>query len=142
MGRCIGIALLTAVLAGCQQQRSGEKPVYRIGGVIRVDGVPQEGVQVILHDQAGIDTDQPTFPNGYTDAAGRPVISTYANGDGAPVGEYRVTFFWGQVNPLSMSYGGPDRLGGRYQDAAQSQVLLRVTGQGGNDLGVVDLTTR
>ena len=97
---------------------------------------------MILHDQAGLDPDNPTFPNGYTDDEGRPVISTYASGDGAPEGEYRVTFFWGQVNPLSMSYGGPDRLGGRYQDAAQSQVLLRVSGQDANDLGVVDLATR
>lgn len=141
MCRCIWIAVLAAVVAGCQQQRSGEKPVYRIGGVIRVDGVPQEGVQVILHDQAGLDVDNPTFPNGYTDAEGRPMISTYASGDGAPAGEYRVTFFWGQVNPLSMTYGGPDRLGGRYQDAEQSQVRLRVSGQDANDLGVVDLTT-
>jgi hypothetical protein len=130
------------LLAGCQPQYPNEKPVYKVSGIVMVDGQPAEMVQVTLHDEAGVDTNDPTFPSGFTDANGQVVISTHAHGDGAPVGNYRVTFMWGQVNPLSMNYGGPDKLKGRYSDVKNTPFTLQVSEQGPNDLGTVELTTQ
>jgi len=130
------------LLAGCQPQYPDEKLVYKVSGVVLVDGQPAEAVQVTLHDDAGVDTNDPTFSSGFTDASGNIVVSTHANGDGAPAGSYRVTFMWGQVNPLSMNYGGPDKLKGRYSDVKTTPYTLQVSEQGPNDLGTIELTIK
>lgn len=137
----VGIGALV-LLVGCQSQYPDEKPVYKISGTVLVDGQPAEGVQITLHDDAGVDTSDPTFSSGFTDANGKVVISTHAQGDGAPAGNYRVTLMWGQVNPLSMNYGGPDKLQGRYSDAKTTPFTLQVSAEGPNDLGSVELTTK
>ncbi len=129
-------------LAGCEKQYPNEKPVFPITGVVKIDGVPQEGIQVVFHDERGVDVKQPTFPTAFTDAQGNLIVSTYANGDGAPAGNYLLTFIWGQINPLSMSYGGPDKLQGRYADAEKSEFRLVVGEDVKNDLGVIDLSTQ
>jgi len=130
------------MIAGCQKKYLDEKPVYRISGTVRVDGVPQEGIQIKLHRDMGSDKSSPTFPAGFTNDQGQVIISTYANGDGAPAGSYHVTFMWGQFNPVSMSYDGPDRLSGRYSDPKKSSIVLNIAEDAANDLGIVELTTQ
>jgi hypothetical protein len=136
------LTLLLLAFVGCEKKYPDEKPVDPVTGTVLVDGTPQEGIQVTLHDDAGPDPSKPTYSTGYTDASGKLVISTYATGDGAPAGNYHPTFLWGQVNPISMSYGGPDKLKGRYSDASKSDIVLQVSERGPNDLGVVELTTK
>ena len=50
-------------------------------------------------------------------------VNTYESGDGAPEGDYTVTFMWGQYNLACGSYGGPDKLKGEgcfYSPGSQS----------------------
>ena len=77
-----------------------------------------------------------------TDVEGKFAISTYQSGDGLPEGEYALTFMWGQLNLISKSYGGPDKLNGRYLNAQTSE--HRVTVEAGDpiDLGRIELSTR
>lgn len=127
---------------GCEKKYPNELPVYPVTGIVTVDGVPKEGLQISLHNKSGGDPTKPTFPSGYSEAGGKISISTYASGDGAPVGTYKVTILWGQVNPLSMSYSGPDKLNDRYTDPEKTELELTVTESKMNDMGTIALTTK
>lgn len=59
-----------------------------------------------------------------------------------PPGEYVLTFSWREFNTFSMSYSGPDKLNGRYNDPQQSEFRLTVeSGDEPIDLGRIELTT-
>lgn len=133
---------LMCLLVGCAKKYPDEKAVYPITGVVTVDGVPQEGLQFKLHDEAGPDPAKPTFPSGFSGADGKLSISTYADGDGASAGTYKVTILWQEFNPLSMSFGGPDKLNGRYGDAATAEIKWTITESKMNDMGTIALTTK
>lgn len=145
------ISLATAVawlscllgVSGCgPQTREGELPVYPITGTVLVDGKPMEGIQVALHNVKGVDREHTTYPQGFTGAQGQVEISTYASGDGAPEGEYRVTFVFKPYDPLSHSFSGEDRLGGKYGDSEKSTIKLIVGPDNDNDLGTLELSAK
>ena len=69
------LALSTIVLfvcgaIGCGDKHPNEKQVFKIKGTVTVDGKPQTDIQIALHDKAGPDNKQPTYPQGFTDAEG------------------------------------------------------------------------
>lgn len=72
----------------------------------------------------------------------RDALNTYEKGDGVPVGRYRLTFEWRQWNAVSMSYGGPDSLKGRYATPKASKIHFVVRESTPVDLGTVLLTTK
>jgi len=133
---------LACLLVGCEKKFTDEHAVYPIAGILTVDGVPQEGLRITMQNVSGSDPAKPTFPSGYSKAEGKISISTYADGDGAPAGTYKVTIEWGEFNPLSMSYGGPDKLKGRYSDVEKTELQWTVTDSKVNDLGTIALTTK
>ncbi len=139
---CGWVAAALLVLPGCggKPQRD-EKAVYPIRAKVLVDGQPVGEIQVKLHSADGMDSQHPTQPNGFTDAEGNVAISTYAQGDGAPAGTYQVTFFAGTFNPISRSYGEPDKLKKRYSIPAKSGITWTIT-EGKNDLGTIELSTQ
>jgi 5-hydroxyisourate hydrolase-like protein (transthyretin family) len=109
---------------------------------VTVDGKPQAGIQVALHDVAGLDTKQPTYPQGFTDEQGKVRISTYADGDGAPAGDYKVTFVWQEYNLVSRSYTGDDKLRKRWADPKTTPISIKLGEGQPNDLGQVQLSTK
>lgn len=128
---------------GCGPKRNAnEKQVFKIKGTVTVDGKPVPEIQVALHDKAGPDNKQPTYPQGFTDADGNIQISTYAQGDGAPAGDYNVTFSWQVLNVMSRSYSGPDKLNKKYSDPKTTPFSLTLGEGKPNDLGPVELTTK
>jgi hypothetical protein len=133
---------LVCLFVGCAKKYPDEKAVYPVSGVVTVDGVPQEGLQFKLHNEAGDDPVKPTFSSGYSGPEGKVSVSTYADGDGAPAGTYKVTILWQEFNPLSMSFGGPDKLNGRYSDVATTELKWTITESKTNDLGIIALTTK
>jgi 5-hydroxyisourate hydrolase-like protein (transthyretin family) len=135
-------ALTCLALAGCSDPYANEKKCYKIVGTITVDGKPASGLQLSLHSTSGVDQTQPTFPQGQTDAEGKVKFSTYADGDGAPPGEYKVTASWQEFNPISRGFSGPDKLKKKYSDPAKTTVTIKVTDKSPNDIGTIDLTTK
>ncbi len=135
-------ALLVANLVGCGPKYPNEKEVFKITGKVTVDGKPVPEVQISFHDVRGVDTKQPTYPQGFTDAEGNIRVSTYADGDGAPAGEYKVTFLLQEYNLISRSYGGPDKLNGKYKDPQKTPISITIAKGEKNDLGLVELTTK
>jgi hypothetical protein len=85
--------------------------------------------------------ENPTISSAFTDKQGKFSISTYEQADGVPVGSYVLTFEWGQWNMMSMQYGGPDKLNGKYSDPKTSEVRFEVKAGEPTDLGTIKLTT-
>ena len=135
------IVCVTVLLVGCGKP-SNEKPVYQVQGKILVDGQPADQVQIGLHDVAGLDKNRPTYPQGFSQPDGSIRLSTYADGDGAPEGEYKVTFKLQEYNLLSRSFSGPDKLKEKYTDPKTTTFTIKVGSGQTNDLGTVELTTK
>jgi hypothetical protein len=132
-------------LPACGKDPQYSKATYPVTGLVTVDGAPPGSpVKVHCHSANGIDTKDPTLSSALTDNEGRFHLSTYETGDGVPEGDYLLTFEWGQMNLISMRYGGPDKLKGRYKDPQKSEHKFSVTAQqeGPLDLGTIPLTTK
>lgn len=78
------LALLTA--AGCG---AAKPPLHPVRGQVFFQDKPAEGVLVLCHPVGGqLPPDAPLPPHGHVQADGSFTLSTYAEGDGAPAGEY------------------------------------------------------
>lgn len=137
----VAFVCITVLIVGCGNPRN-EKPVYQLLGKILVDGQPKDQVQIVLHDVAGVDKSSPTYPQGFSQADGSIRLSTYADGDGAPEGEYKVTFKLQEYNLLSRSFSGPDMLKDKYADPKKTPFTVKIGSGQPNDMGTVELTTK
>ena len=81
---------LALAFCGCGQ---GHQPVYPVHGEVRVAGQAPTHAMVTFHPVAG-DSQGAVHPTGQVDEKGRFTLTSYASGDGAPAGEYRVTVAW------------------------------------------------
>lgn len=135
-------ALLVGVLSSCGEEKGPpRKETYPVTGQVIVDGQPAENLAVKCHNLEGMDKEDPTVSSAFTDEEGKFELSTYESGDGVPPGEYVLTFFWGQRNMISMTYGGPDKLNGKYRDPEQSEFRITVENGEPTDLGRIELST-
>jgi hypothetical protein len=87
-----------------------------------------------------MDGEAPTYTSARTDQDGKFSVSTYEAGDGAPEGQYAVTFVWNQLDRMSMSYQG-DKLNGKYADPDSSEFKVTVKAGQPADMGRIELTT-
>lgn len=133
------------LIAGCTgEPEPYRKPTSVVTGQVLVDGVPVPAtnpLKVECHSTTGIDTEHPTFSSALTGQDGKFTISTYESGDGVPPGEYAVTFFWGKLNLMAASYGGPDKLNGKYSDPKSSTFVITVKQDAPTDMGRIELST-
>jgi hypothetical protein len=67
-----------------------------VSGRVVVDGKPAAAATVTLHPVNPTTELRDVRPTGQTDAEGNFKLTTFAQGDGAPAGEYRVTVAWYQ----------------------------------------------
>ncbi len=88
--RVVVVALVGAAVVGCGGDISAPRTVPT-SGTVQFKGKPAEGVKVTLHPKFNMGSVKFT-PNGVTGKDGRFTLSTGAPGDGAPPGEYSVTF--------------------------------------------------
>jgi hypothetical protein len=140
----VRLGLLAAALllaASCSKSDPNRKETFPVTGELYVDGKPAALVQVAMHDQAGVDKNQPTFSSTMTGEDGKFALSTYEEGDGAPAGNYVLTFAWQEFNVFSRSYAGPDRLKGKYSDPKKTDIKVTVEQGKPTDLGRIELTT-
>jgi hypothetical protein len=131
-----------ALAAGCGEKQGFRKETFPVTGTVLVDGQPASLVQVSLHDVKGMDKQHPTLSSGFTGDDGKFSLTTYEFGDGVPEGEYKVTFMLGQLNMVSMQYGGPDKLNARYSDPEKTEFRVKVEKGKPADMGKIELTTK
>ncbi|MGH7199971.1 MAG: hypothetical protein ACREJB_05160 [Planctomycetaceae bacterium] len=135
-------ALVLLLLGSCSEERGDRKETFPVTGRVVVDGRPPSSpIKITCHNLAGIDKQDPTYSWCMTGEEGRFSLSTYESGDGVPPGEYALTFFWGEMNLISMSYGGQDKLGGQYDSPEESPATFTVKPGEPTDLGKIELAT-
>lgn len=135
------LALVAAsLLGGCGKKDDG-LVLTPVKGVVVIDGKPQKMVAVRCHPLKKNASQMESIGQAFTEEDGSFTISTKTTGDGLPAGEYVLTFEWGQMNYISMQYGGPDKLNGRYADAEKSTVKFKVEEGKPVDLGRIELKT-
>ena len=134
-------SVLVCGIACSKEQRGNRKETSPVKGKVLVDGQPVGQMAVRCFSVTGIDKENPSLSSCFTGQDGTFQISTYEQGDGVPEGEYALTFQWGELNLFSKSYDG-DKLNGRYNDPAKSEVKFTVTKGQPVELGEIKLTTK
>ena len=141
------LAALALTTTGCSEPEvapANPKKVFPVTGTVLIDGAPAKNVHVKLYPKAGIDKENPTASRGVTDENGKFAVTTYYQGDGAPVGEYIVTFehlVRSNLKPV------PDELKGKYANALNNASVpefnITVTeDEKGVDMGTIELSTQ
>lgn len=137
-------ALLAIFVAGCSSRDPTWKETVPVKGALTVDGKAEMGVEVRLTSVALAAKEgfaaEPLPSKAMTDAAGAFALSTYEIGDGAPPGEYVVTFAWPTMNMITLQYEG-DRFNGKYSDEKTAEKRIKVESGKPLDLGRIELTT-
>lgn len=125
------LALVLPLLAGCGQ---AGKEVYPVTGEVLYKGKqPCAGALVVFHPKGatGVAVDR---PNAVVREDGTFTLSTFADHDGAPPGEYGVTVVWQKSRVTASKVGGdlagrlktPDVLKGRYGDPRSPRLKATV----------------
>ena len=141
--RLVLLTLLLLVFCGCSNDTAapGRLKTYPVKGTVLVDGQPVESLAVECHNIDGLNKQNPTMSQALTGKLGKFEIGTYQTGDGVPDGEYTLTFLWGDWQAFTMTYGGPDKLNGRYRDPKTSLIKFTVKSGQPTELGEIKLTT-
>ena len=120
------VALACMAAVGCGPKGISVPRTAPVSGAVLFKGKPAAGVKVTFHPQFDIGATKFT-PNGETGKDGRFTLSTGAPSDGAPPGEYAVTF--------ELLRGGADKAGrdievdawkGKYADPAKSTFKVEI----------------
>ena len=109
------LVCLTAIGCGGADWQAETQPVK---GTITINGEHPEGAIVTLHPTADAVDVRKSKPWGLVEPDGSYTLRTYDKGDGAPLGDYRVTVAWLDNPNVPNSI---DLLGGAYADPDQSQ---------------------
>ena len=142
MRKTIGLFLMAAIcvaLCSCKHDTRVAKPTYRVAGKVTVDGKPQADVKVVARSKEASDPSFAILPQGVTKEDGTFQLTSYEPGDGAPTGDYTLTFIWQEKQGLK--YGGPDKLQKRYSDPEKSTFKIKVD-KSPVDAGTYELTTK
>lgn len=143
----VGSALLCLLSASCQQHVNAPTPqnpktTTPVHGTVTVDGEPGWGVRVTLNPTAGMDAANPTVSYGEADRDGKFQISTYGGNDGAPPGEYMLTFQWfDRSNVIIGAAAEKDLFDGKYAEKSE-HVITVPSGPQPFDAGTIELLSQ
>jgi hypothetical protein len=134
----LALAAVLAALPGCGK---GRKVCYPVRGKILIDDKPGTDCFIYFHPADEGDPDR-VCPYGQADEQGEFVLSSYVEGDGAPAGEYLVTFQWPRRSGLLKDkFDDSDRLDRRYYKPKESKFRIRIE-KGSYDLEPFNLSTK
>lgn len=108
---------------------SGNKPppLHEVRGTVMIQKKAATKAVIVLRPVSS-ETVGKLLPHGEVQADGTFRIGTFADGDGAPAGEYRVTITWpeSRAEPDGVEIASGDRLKGRFNDPAKSKWTIQV----------------
>ena len=127
--------LVLLMVTGCGHKPPPGPAAHPVRGHVTYQGRPAAKFRVMLFPVTKWQGAQ-FAPSAVVDANGDFRIGSYKADDGAPAGEYAVTFTWPKhLNTAEDDSGDPevDQLQGRYSDAARSTFHVTVR-EGDNEL--------
>jgi hypothetical protein len=137
IGSRVSLLLATAALAlalvSCGEKRLA---VFPVRGQMFYKNKPASGAMVILNPVGEGDA-KTIRPQGMVGDDGSFEMTTYKDKDGAPAGEYKVTFVWLIENPRTKSDFSPLPL--HYSDPQKSSLTVSIH-EGSNELSPFQLT--
>jgi hypothetical protein len=129
--------IVVVLFGGLSASFSGRPKVYPVAGKVLHKGQPAAGARVVFHP-SGVADPQALRPLATVGPDGSFALTSYEQGDGAPLGEYTVTVVWPSQSGRRVTGSAVDRLHGAYSDPARSPLRVRVT-EGKNELEPFDL---
>jgi hypothetical protein len=137
--RWAGLAAVVCVIGLASSCSNGRKPVFPVHGqVLDAKQKPAVGALVVFHP-VDADPKVPLKPLGKVDENGRFTLTTYVNGDGAPIGDYRITITWPTPKKTPFDPEGGDQLRGRYAHPERSLHLFTVENKPDNEVPTIRL---
>ena len=86
----IFLCLLFIIVSGCGSDGLPIQPTHPVKGSVTLNGKPVENLTVVLQPVDAKAFKMNERPQGKTNAQGEFTIFTYKEGDGAPIGDYKV----------------------------------------------------
>ena len=127
LGAILYLVVFLSVV-GCE--RSTRQPTYPVKGKVHVNGKPAQDLFIYLHPMDKSDPNA-VRPFAQTNENGEFELNSYVTGDGAPVGEFIVTFDWPMKSgTFKNRFEGPDQLRGKYKQTDKSKFRINITKQG------------
>ena len=136
------VVLLSLSACGTSPPTGPRQETFPVAGQVVIDGVPTEKVVVRFHNQKELGKENALVPSTETGKDGKFKVSSYAESDGVPEGDYVLTFFLREFDLLHMRYTGEDKLNDRYSDPQKSEIKVSVKKGQPSDLGRIELTTK
>lgn len=140
VGSSVAIAfMLLSTFAGCGRGITPPSTVP-VHGTVMLNGKPAPGIVVKFHPQFDIGSVK-FIPYGETGKDGTFLLNTGAAGNGAPPGDYVVTFEKPKIESDRQNSGieiDVDEFKGRYSDPAQSSAKVTIK-RGDNTLDAFQL---
>jgi hypothetical protein len=117
-----------------------EVEVHPVQGKVLYRGKAAAGAVVVFQPSSGsLPPGVPMPPTGTVKADGTFQLRTYHEGDGAPLGDYKVVLHWpGTAAEGEEATQIEDRLEGRYSDPQKPLLLFQVK-PGSNDVPTIQL---
>jgi hypothetical protein len=129
------VVCLVSVVSASGCSRDSRVPVHPVHGSVTFQNQPALGAVVVLRPVSPEAMTKGVLPHGAVGSDGRFRMSTYIEGDGAPVGDYIVTINWPETRKDKtgddISF---DRLNGRFHDTEKSPWHIAVR-EGDNLIG-------
>ena len=109
------------------------------GKIQTIDGTPARDVRVTLHSEKLISAGDPFRPSGMTDDQGIFKLTTYETHDGAPAGNYAITFRWAPPQKSLLDPIPKDKFDNRFAMPTEDSLTCEVKVSDTQDLGTFEI---
>ena len=133
--------LILAVVIGCTRTEYPNATYPVSGRVQTTDGEPASYVRVTLHSSKLVSEGDPFRPSAMTDEDGTFRLTTYETDDGAPQGNYAVTFRWAKPQKTLFDPIPKDRLRNRFALPTENSLRCTIIEAESQNLGTFEIDT-
>ena len=133
------LIILVSMLTGCTRSEYPNETYPVSGRIQTVDGTPARDVRVTLHSEKLISEGDPFRPSGMTDDQGIFKLTTYETHDGAPAGDYAITFRWATPQKSLLDPLPKDKLENRFAMPTEKSLTCKVIVSDTQDLGTFEV---
>jgi hypothetical protein len=136
------LLVIVPVLVGCTRTEYPNN-TYPVSGRVQTnDGTPASDVRVTLHSSKIIAEGDPFRPSGMTGDDGIFQLTTYETDDGAPVGNYAITFRWAEPQKNMLDAMPKDKLRNRFARPTDQSLTCDIIESESQDLGIFEIDTK